>query len=73
MKGSARSVSGWIGPALPCFTVSWREVDDDEWDGDLDGPLERRRLPPAVVIVAWIVVVAMLGSAVTAFLAVLFG
>ncbi len=56
--------------------VSWRDVDDDEWDGEL-GPdeddLGPRRLPPAVVAVAWLVVIAMLGSAVAAFVVLLFG
>ena len=56
--------------------VSWRDVDDDEWDAELDGggyDLGPRRLPPAVVAVAWLVVIAMLGSAVAAFVVLLFG
>lgn len=56
--------------------VSWRDVDDDEWDAELDGEgydLGPRRLPPAVVAVAWLVVIAMLGSAVAAFVVLLFG
>jgi hypothetical protein len=56
--------------------VSWRDVDDDEWDGGLgadEDDLAPRRLPPAVVAVAWLVVIAMLGSAVAAFIVLLFG
>jgi len=53
--------------------VSWRDVDNEAWDDDPDGPLERRPRQPAVVVVAWIVVVAMLGSAVAAFVLLLFG
>lgn len=56
--------------------VSWRDVDDDEWDAGLDDDgydLGPRQLPPAVVAVAWLVVIAMLGSAVAAFVVLLFG
>lgn len=56
--------------------MSWREVDEDEWDGELDADgydLGPRRLSPAVVAVAWLVVIAMLGSAVAAFVVLLFG
>lgn len=56
--------------------VSWREVDDEDWRSELDGDeddLGPRRLPPAVVAVAWLVVIAMLVSAVAAFIVLLFG
>ena len=55
--------------------MSWRDVYDDEWE-ELDGDgydLGPRRLPPAVVAVAWLVVIAMLGSAVAAFVVLVFG
>ena len=56
--------------------MSWRDVDDDEWDGELgvdEDDLGPRRLSPAVVAVAWLVVIALLGSAVAAFVVRVFG
>ena len=56
--------------------MSWRDVDDDGWDGELgaaDDDLGPRRLSPAVVAVAWLVVIAMLGSAVAALIVLVFG
>lgn len=56
--------------------MSWRDVDDDEWDAGMDDDgydLGPRQLPPGVVAVAWLVVIAMLGSAVAAFVVLLFG
>ena len=56
--------------------MSWRDVDDDEWDGELgvdEDDLGPRRLSPAVVAVAWLVVIALLGSAVAAFVVLVFG
>ena len=57
--------------------MSWREVDDEAWDADLDDDrdsvLEPRQWGWPMVALAWLVVIAMLGSAVTAFIVLLFG
>lgn len=56
--------------------VSWRDVDDDDWDSELDADeydLGPRRLHPGFVAVAWLVVIALLGSAVASFIVLVFG
>ena len=58
--------------------MSWRDVDDD-WDGSLDDgwgddtELGPRRWGPGMVALTWLVVVAMLGSAVAAFVVLVLG
>ncbi|HMQ27027.1 MAG TPA: hypothetical protein PKA98_13640 [Acidimicrobiales bacterium] len=57
--------------------MSWRDVDDEAWDGDLDDDedsmLGRRRWGWGMVALAWLVVIAMMGSAVAAFIALVLG
>lgn len=57
--------------------MSWRDADDEAWDAGLDedgdSVLGPRQWGWPMVALAWLVVVAMLGSAVTAFLIVVFG
>lgn len=57
--------------------MSWRDVDDEGWDADLDadddsvfGP---RQWGWGMVALAWLVVVAMLGSALAVFLILVLG
>ena len=57
--------------------MSWRDVDDEAWDADLD-PDDDSVLGPrpwgwGMVALAWLVVVAMLGSALAVFLIVVLG
>jgi len=57
--------------------VSWRDVDDEAWDSDLgaddDSVLGPRQWGWGMVALAWLVVIAMMGSAVAAFIALVFG
>ncbi len=74
MKGSARSVAASQRAVIGQTRMmsDWRDdgLSADEYDED--APLHRT-WGPGMVALAWLVVIAMLGSAVAAFVTLVFG
>ncbi len=73
MAGAERNPAG----SGQTHRVSWREVDDEAWDADLDADddsvLGPRRWGWGMVALAWLLVIAMLGSALAAFVVLVLG